>query len=81
MGSPFSKDYKEEYEQKILWAYRYPDVLSEFLSSEGVTRFWGNYRYNFIFILSRSNKSPKSLIGRLRVSLALPLLVPFTFTF
>lgn len=44
VGTPFSKHYRVNFEQKQLWPYRFADVLADFLDSRSVTRFWGNYR-------------------------------------
>uniref|UniRef100_A0A914EJ92 Mitochondrial DNA polymerase catalytic subunit n=1 Tax=Acrobeloides nanus TaxID=290746 RepID=A0A914EJ92_9BILA len=48
VGTPFSIDYKEEFEHGILWATRYSHILKGLLDSQGITRFWGNYRARYL---------------------------------
>jgi len=44
VGSPFVKDYKENFKEGVLWAARYGEVLQDMLASQGETRLWNNYK-------------------------------------
>ncbi|KAH7727233.1 DNA polymerase I family protein [Aphelenchoides avenae] len=47
VGSPFVKDFRKDYETEVLWATRYADELRTYLSTQGITRFWTNYRSRY----------------------------------
>ncbi|KAL3110119.1 hypothetical protein niasHT_015722 [Heterodera trifolii] len=44
VGTPFDKTNHKNFEEGVLHATRFGDLMREFLASASVTRFWGNYR-------------------------------------
>lgn len=47
VGSPFTKDYIDEFEAQLFRATRYSEALTDYLSILRSTRFWSNYKERF----------------------------------